>query len=177
MHKNYLLLIVVAALFFGCAKKQVLEPEEELISAEEQAQLEKAKKGEEPSVRFSDWKNVPELETIYFDYDKADLSESARTALQSNADFMKNNPEYIFLVEGHCDERGTIEYNLSLGQRRAISVRDYYGNLGAPLSSIGTISYGEEKPAIMADDESAWSKNRRAETFVRSKESSKSKTK
>jgi peptidoglycan-associated lipoprotein len=124
---------------------------------------------EEPSVRFTDWEAVPQIKAIYFDYDSTDLSAEARATLKGNADFLAANPDYNVLVEGNCDERGTTEYNLALGQRRASAVRDYYGKLGVPLGCIGTISYGEEKPVDPGHTEAAWAKNRRAETKVRSK--------
>jgi peptidoglycan-associated lipoprotein len=122
----------------------------------------------EPSARFSDWEKAPEIETIYFDFDRSDLGEETRNTLKKNAQFMKNNTDLTYIVEGNCDERGTVAYNLALGQRRALAVREYYGKLGVPLSSMATISYGSEKPEVTGSSEEAWAKNRRAETKARS---------
>jgi peptidoglycan-associated lipoprotein len=108
------------------------------------------------------------LATIYFDYDKSDLSDAARATLQANADWLKANPSRVVRIEGNCDERGTVEYNLALGQRRAASVRDYLGGLGVDASRLKTISYGKERPADPGHDDTARAKNRRAEFVIES---------
>ena len=87
--------------------------------------------------------------------------------LQAIADFMKAFPDAKVKIEGHCDERGTVEYNLALGQKRAKAVRDYYVRLGVPESAMGTISYGEEKPVCNEATDACWLQNRRAETKVK----------
>lgn len=130
--------------------------------------IEAAAEVEEPPIRFPDWHDVPELKAVRFEYDKSNLLAEARDILKENAEYIKTNTDLNILVEGHCDERGTIEYNLGLGQRRASAVRDYYGKLGVALKRVGTISYGEEKPLDTAHTEEAWAKNRRAETKARS---------
>jgi peptidoglycan-associated lipoprotein len=106
------------------------------------------------------------LRTIYFDYDKSNIRPEFQPVLESIARWMADQPERQLLVEGHCDERGTDEYNLALGERRALAVRRYLVALGAAADRVHTISYGEEKPAIPGSEESAWSKNRRAEFKV-----------
>jgi len=106
------------------------------------------------------------LERIYFDFDKSDLSDTARMTLRRNADWLKNNPSFRVIVEGHCDERGTIEYNLALGQRRANAVREYLVSLDVPANRLRIVSFGEERPAQLGHDDSAWSMNRRAEFVV-----------
>lgn len=118
---------------------------------------------DEPSLRGEYDKDI-NLKTVYFDFDRSELTQDALFILKENAAYVINNPEINIVVEGHCDERGTIEYNLSLGQRRAVKVKEYYTQLGVPANRIATISYGEEKPADSRNNESAWSKNRRAET-------------
>ncbi|MHB9155249.1 MAG: peptidoglycan-associated lipoprotein Pal [Endomicrobiales bacterium] len=160
------LLIVIGGvlLMWGCAKKQVVKPTPEGVPTPPVAEESK----DEPSVRFADWQGVPELRAVYFDYDQSELAAKDREVLKQNAEYLKNNQGLSVLVEGYCDERGTIEYNLALGQRRATAVRDYYGQLGVPLGRVGTISYGEEKPFDPGHTEAAWAKNRRAETKVRS---------
>jgi peptidoglycan-associated lipoprotein len=84
-----------------------------------------------------------------------------------NAEFLRANPDLEILIEGHCDERGTYEYNLALGKRRATAIKEYYGRLGISLGRIGTISYGEERPLDPRSNEQAWALNRRGVTKVR----------
>ena len=98
----------------------------------------------------------------FFGYDEAALSSDAQSALTSSATWLKTNPGYNLLVEGHCDERGTEQYNLALGDRRASIVRDYLVTLGVDTARIRTVSYGEERPFDPAHNEAAWAKNRRA---------------
>lgn len=104
-----------------------------------------------------------ELSMIYFDYDDYSLSDQAKETLTNNAAWLLKNPQKKVVIEGHCDERGTEEYNLALGERRAMSARRYLMNLGVRGTQLSTISYGEERPADPASGEDAWSKNRRAE--------------
>jgi len=120
---------------------------------------------DEPSLRGDSDKDI-NLKTIYFDYDKSDLSPESLSALKENAAYINSNSGVNVLVEGHCDERGTTEYNLSLGQRRAVKVKEYYVQLGVAANRVATISYGEEKPADFRSNDSGWAKNRRAETKV-----------
>ena len=107
-----------------------------------------------------------ELSTVYFDYDAAALSREAKSSLQANAALLKNSPGVRVEIQGHCDERGTAEYNLALGKRRAESARRYLLDLGVDSSQLMTTSYGEEQPAVRGSSESAWSQNRR-DDFVR----------
>lgn len=109
------------------------------------------------------------LGTVYFDFDSATLSQDARTVLSQNATvLLKKKPNLKVQVEGHCDERGSAEYNLALGERRAKSAVAYLVTLGVPESRLSVISYGKEKPADAGHDDAAWAKNRRAE-FVAAK--------
>lgn len=104
------------------------------------------------------------LSTIYFDYDEYKLRNDQILSLDENVQKLREfRPEDRILIEGHCDERGTVEYNLALGERRAGAVKSYLGDAGLDESRIEIISYGEEKPADMGHDEQAWSQNRRAE--------------
>ena len=100
---------------------------------------------------------------VFFDYDSAELDADAQELLQHQAAWFKQHNILSVTIEGHCDERGTVEYNLALGERRAGAVKSYLGDAGLDESRIEIISYGEEKPADMGHDEQAWSKNRRAE--------------
>lgn len=103
------------------------------------------------------------LKTIYFDFDKYELRQDTIATLKNNASWIKSHSKFKVLVEGHCDERGTIEYNLELGAKRAHAVQEYLINLGVERSRLRTISYGEERPVNPGHDEGAWAKNRRAE--------------
>lgn len=110
-----------------------------------------------------------DLKTIVFDYDSAKLSDDALAILKANADVLKSYPDLDFLVAGHCDERGTVAYNLALGQKRAKQVRDYYVQLGIDGKRVATISYGKEQPLCTDSNEECWARNRRAETKSRAK--------
>ena len=106
------------------------------------------------------------LDIIYFDFDKYNLKPPAIEKLDKIADWISNNPGAKISIEGHCDERGTSEYNLALGERRANSAMKYLVNLGVTADSLSTVSYGEERPADPGHNEDAWAKNRRAEFKV-----------
>lgn len=103
---------------------------------------------------------------VYFAVDKFDLSPEARTTVENQVTWLKRYPAVVVTVEGHADERGTREYNLALGERRANSVRDYMIALGIEANRVKTISYGKERPVDPASSEEAWSKNRRAVTVI-----------
>lgn len=111
------------------------------------------------------WTPIPgvKLDTVYFAYDNSNVSSSQTPKLEAAAKYMTSNPSAGLIVEGHCDERGSAEYNMGLGERRALAVREYLVNLGVPETRLQTISYGTERPADPGHNESAWLKNRRAE--------------
>jgi peptidoglycan-associated lipoprotein len=102
------------------------------------------------------------LQDPYYGYDESALTPQAQGALTVSANWLKQNPQYNLLIEGHCDERGTEQYNLALGDRRANIVKEYLMTLGVDGSRIRTVSYGEERPFDPGHDEAAWAKNRRA---------------
>ncbi|MFQ5882553.1 MAG: peptidoglycan-associated lipoprotein Pal [Candidatus Methylomirabilales bacterium] len=106
------------------------------------------------------------LKDVFFDFDKSLLRDDAKKTLGDNIRWLKANPQVRILVEGHCDERGTNEYNLALGERRAKAVRDYLVAGGIGANRISTISYGEERPFLLGHDESAWKWNRRGHFVV-----------
>jgi peptidoglycan-associated lipoprotein len=110
---------------------------------------------------------VPELRTVYFDFDKYDIRADARPILKANADMIRNNPDLgRVTLQGNCDERGSEEYNIGLGERRANAVKRYLVDLGVPAARLDTVSFGEMKPAVMGHDESAWRWNRRVDFAV-----------
>lgn len=106
------------------------------------------------------------LKDAFFDYDKSDLRDDARTALAADADWLKKNRTIQFLIEGHCDERGTSEYNLALGDRRANAAKEYLVSLGVDASRVRTVSYGKERPFCTQSTEDCWQLNRRAHFLV-----------
>ena len=105
--------------------------------------------------------NAGLLADVFFEYDKSDLSDTARATLQKNADFMKKYSGAKVSVQGHADSRGTSEYNLALGERRAAAVRDYVSSLGVAADRMTIVSMGEEQPTCRDENEACWSKNRR----------------
>jgi len=106
------------------------------------------------------------LDKIYFDFDSATLSDAARSTLAKNADMLAKNAAAKVRIEGNCDDRGSAEYNMALGERRAASAKQYLVTLGVKAERLSTISYGKEKPVVKGDDEAAWAKNRRDEFVV-----------
>jgi peptidoglycan-associated lipoprotein len=103
---------------------------------------------------------------VFFGLDKANLSAEARATLDRQAAWLKKYPSLKAVVEGHCDERGTREYNLALGERRATAAKDYLEAAGISASRLRTLSYGKERPAVLGSNEAAWTQNRRAVTVV-----------
>jgi len=106
------------------------------------------------------------LQDVHFDYDRYDLRSEDRSTLQANAEWLKQNPAAKVEIEGHCDNRGTVEYNLALGAKRAKAVKDYLVSLGIAGDRMSTISYGEELPLCREENEACWSRNRRAHSVV-----------
>ena len=106
------------------------------------------------------------LQPVFFSYDSSELDGVATSVVQANADVLSRNPTWIVAIEGHCDSRGTPEYNLALGERRAYAVRDHLVGLGIPPDRVQTISYGEEFPFVPGETEDAWAANRRAHFVV-----------
>jgi len=131
-----------------------MEPPEETTSGLDQPEIDQEK---------ILWDKFTGLQNVYFDYDSFALRPDALRTLSENADKIKQVPNVLIQIEGHCDERGTQEYNLALGERRALAVREHLIKLGVSGDRMVTISYGEERPAVEGHDESAWCKNRRSE--------------
>ncbi|MBI4062858.1 MAG: OmpA family protein [Elusimicrobia bacterium] len=156
---------IFLVLLIGCAKKSLVKKDGPAPDAEtvKQEDIELPLRGKE----FSPLK---ELGIVYFDLDAADLKPEMIAVTQKNAEFLKTHPELEARLDGHCDERGTTEYNLALGQRRAGAIRAYYKGLGVAGNRMGTQSWGEEKPACAELTEECYDQNRRVETWVRTKE-------
>lgn len=143
----------------ACPKKQTVKK-----TLEPAQKVQEVVETEELDVHGKDFETSKNLDPIYFDYDSSDLSSEARQILSSNTEYIKKLKNSEFLVEGHCDERGTIAYNLALAQKRAQAVRKYYLSLGLDPKKVGTLSYGKEKPICVESSEECWLKNRRAES-------------
>jgi peptidoglycan-associated lipoprotein len=113
-------------------------------------------------------KNSP-FQPVFYPLDSSEVDQAGQQALNANAEILKKYPTWTITIEGHCDERGTAEYNLALGERRALAAKTYLVSLGLPADRLRTVSYGKEFPFDPGHDESAWSKNRRAQFVVTSK--------
>lgn len=172
---------VVALMAAGCAKEEVVKKDEPVAQEQTVKQQEPAKPVETAAPPVEQKQETPKqeeataakaseavaLETVYFDFDKSDLRQDARDALSKNAEaLMKKIADAKVKIEGNCDERGSDEYNLALGDRRAKSAAKYLETLGVKADRISTISYGKEKPAVQGHDEAAWAKNRRDEFVI-----------
>lgn len=144
--------------------KPVVQPK----SAEQVKSVEQAKTASANAVQpINTTESENKLETVYFDFDKSDLRQDARDVLSKNAEtLLKSFADAKIKIEGHCDERGSAEYNLALGEHRAKSAQKYLTTLGVKAEKLSVISYGKEKPAVKGNDEAAWGKNRRAEFVV-----------
>lgn len=117
----------------------------------------------------SDSNRAGALKTVYFDYSSAAITGSTRDTLNTNAEYLKTNASVRVQVEGHCDERGSVQFNLALGEKRAKSVRDYLISQGVASNRIAVISLGKEKPVSFGHDEESWSQNRRGNFVVTEK--------
>jgi len=179
--------MVIAFSVSGCAKKKVATEEEMGAAVEEtapkpgEAGYEKiyeesmAAKEESLEAQASVMKKEHEvlegrtsapLLPVYFDFDKSNIKEDQRARIEKNAVFLKENRKVKFRIEGNCDERGTNEYNMALGERRALNAKKYLKNLGIHEDRMHTISYGEEKPLLHGHDEYSWAQNRRDDFVV-----------
>lgn len=115
----------------------------------------------------ADAMDANKLKTVYFNFDRSNIVGDNVGRLKQNAQYLSENPNLNITIEGHCDERGTDEYNYALGERRARSTKEYLSDLGVDSERMDTISYGEDRPAVAASSEAAWAKNRRAECIAR----------
>jgi len=173
----YCLAIVLVFSFAVSCKKKPKEVPPPPPQAQEQPQIEKVEAPVVQEPQFTEEelylrKSLEQINlekplgTIYFDYDRAVVREDARVTLEGNADWLKKFRTAKILVEGHCDERGTEEYNLALGEKRAKSAQDYLLSLGIGSDRIRIISYGKSQPINPGHDESAWQMNRRAQFLI-----------
>jgi peptidoglycan-associated lipoprotein len=170
-----LALSVAALVAVGCAKKQTVKSEGAPGAAP--AAVGEAPVKEAPPVPVAVAPAMPpaaspgaavteerlsQFDDVRFDFDKSEVKENGRKACQVVADYLMKRPQAKMLIEGHCDERGTAEYNMALGERRATAVMTYLVSLGVPKAALSTVSFGKEKPLDPGHNEEAWAKNRRA---------------
>lgn len=174
---SVILLILGVGALSGCAKKQITKNEAPVSAPGSTSReptmgdLDRQKEGVVTSQRvlsegFQAEIDAFENECIYFDFDQHTLTSPARATLAKKAKFLKDHPDVNIEIQGHCDERGTTEYNMALGERRALSAKGYLKNSGIEEQRIKTISYGEERPVDTGHDETAWARNRRAQFVI-----------
>ena len=164
---SLVLLILIAVVLGSCGKQATKVSEVSRESVEpEIPKVEKSKAPAAPEPIQEKEKAAPKVainfRNVNFDFDKYELRADARDILAGHAQVLKENPDIKLTIEGHCDERGTIEYNLALGERRANAVKNYLINYGINPKRLSTISYGKERPLDPRSNEEAWAKNRRA---------------
>jgi peptidoglycan-associated lipoprotein len=170
----FLVLILSISLMalWGCPKKAEVTtapeaPKEEPAPAPpEEAKPEVAPAPAKEEVKERAAAAAEGVQPIYFDFDKSFIRDDAKPVMKANAEWLKANPKAKIKIEGNCDERGTIEYNQALGQRRAASAKKYLTDMGIAASRISLISYGKEKPICKESDETCWQKNRRDDFVV-----------
>lgn len=155
--------VLASLLAIGCAKQPAPQPTEAPAMQQQQQQAPADTGVKETEVKETVSYSVSDLTRIHFDFDSYVLTPSARKTLAQNAEVLKALSGVKIRIEGHCDERGSDEYNLALGERRAQAAMNYLATLGVPTSRMSTISFGEEKPLDPGHNEEAWAKNRRAE--------------
>ncbi len=177
------------AMFSGCGEKQAVVKDESVqeqkaasapvkVTEDEAARQAKEQADREAALKAQAAKEAREkknaaalndlnIQNIYFDYDKSNIRSDAREILKANAEIFTRNSSATIVVEGYCDERGTTEYNMALGERRAQETKQYLGNLGINASRIETISYGEERPLDSRSTEEAWAQNRRVQFLLK----------
>ncbi|MBI5182019.1 MAG: peptidoglycan-associated lipoprotein Pal [Nitrospirae bacterium] len=165
-------MVLVSLISFGCAKK--VETAKDTKGADERvasAPTPAPDAGSQPSIDTPVVKetSVGGLNDVYFDFDKSAIRDDAKSALQANAKWLNSNPKAKIKIEGHADERGTNEYNIALGEKRAAATKKYLISLGVKADRLSTISYGEEKPQCKEQNEDCWQRNRRAHSTIASK--------
>lgn len=175
MVKSYLKLVAVgvmmSAVFMasGCAKKQVKASDEGAASPAAEAPassgeaLDSQPMDKKSAFTILEGRTTGPMLPVYFDFDKDGIRADQKSRMETNASYLKDNPNAVVAIEGNCDERGTNEYNMALGERRAVNAKKYLTNMGVNANNLSTISYGEEKPLNFGHDELAWSQNRRAD--------------
>ncbi len=179
-----ILILCIGLIMMGCPKKTVVKEEPSVKKEEAKVEAERMAKEKESKTKEEFEKSIVAKKTpgiegevfessllkdIHFDFDKYDIRPGDTSILKQNAELLKKYHKVKIQVEGHCDERGTNEYNLALGERRANSTKNYLLSIGVSPERISIISYGEERPLDSGHTEDAWAKNRRAHTIITAK--------
>jgi len=175
------LLLLVTSIFLGTLLLTGCPPKKKLTVADQpkEEQTDEDKEGKDAASKLApgdveitqEWTEIPALSVVQFPFDLANLDDAARATLKKNVSLLKKLPASVAVrMEGHCDDRGTIEYNIALGQRRATAVKAYYSSAGISKSRLETISYGEERPVCIEQTDDCWAKNRRGVTKVKNTE-------
>ena len=176
MSLRLLLVLSMAGFLFGCSSDQVKEEEPVEVedlgtsasasaaeSEESGAQAYGTDDGSTSMFALDDPQSPLSVRIIYFEYNSDEIRSEYRSTIEAHATYLSQNPETTITLEGHADERGSREYNLALGERRALSIKQQLTLLGASSSQIRLVSYGEERPAVDGHDEASWQQNRRVE--------------
>jgi len=166
MFQRILAVVAVTFLLAACETASQVSGDSASTSASNTASSSAASSSSASAEKTSAEKLAQVGDTVNFDFDSAELTVSARSTLNRQSAFLSMNPDLMIVIEGHADERGTREYNLALGERRATAVRDYLVAKGINAARVRTVSYGKERPAVSGSDEAAWAKNRRATTVL-----------
>jgi peptidoglycan-associated lipoprotein len=169
MKKIALALAVTSVLALGACKKQApadLPPPPQATGPSTPAPAPSTPQGLVPGTQAHFAQQMQGRDTIYFDTDKFNVDAEDQAALSQQAAYLRQYPNIRATVEGHCDERGTREYNIALGERRANAAKNYLVSLGIPAERLTTVSYGKERPAALGSNAEAWARNRRAVTIV-----------
>lgn len=161
MFKKFLMLCFVLTLVSACASKNKVATEEDYDVIDNEQQADKMNKATSDNVE-----EVSVPDRVYFAFDKYNITSESADVLKLQAEWLKSDVKINVIVEGHCDERGTREYNLALGERRATAVKNYLVKQGIAVSRIKTISYGKERPIFVGSGEAIWAKNRVGITVV-----------
>ncbi|HYR52547.1 MAG TPA: peptidoglycan-associated lipoprotein Pal [Candidatus Dormibacteraeota bacterium] len=155
-------LCLVLALAPGCASRKKVTPEANVPPPETESTAPAPPEKEEAPPPVEKTTERLALEDAFFDFDDYSLRQDAKSALETDGKFLEKNSGSRIVIEGHCDERGSVEYNLALGEKRARAAKDYLVSYGIPTNRLTTISYGKERPFDTGHDEDSWAKNRRA---------------
>jgi peptidoglycan-associated lipoprotein len=162
------MMLAVLMVLPACSKKEAPPVEEDITPAEEVPPPPPPPvEEEEPEVIETEELEPLELGDVFFDFDKYNIRSEFKSVLENNAELLMGRPEAVLVIEGHTDERGTAEYNLALGERRAKAIMDFYIAYGINADKLSMISYGEERPFAYGSNEEAWAQNRRAHMVVK----------
>ena len=167
MFQRLFALCAVAFLFTACETASNVAGDSASGSSSSSAKTAGAESSSTTATQMSDAEKLAQVgNTVYFGFDSAELAAEAQAILDRQAAFLNVNPTVIVIIEGHADERGTREYNLALGDRRAVAVRDYLLAKGLNAARVRTVSYGKERPSVAGSNEGSWEFNRRAATVL-----------